>query len=205
MSDPELYLGGRLPPLARAGLTATQMVLWDRMEATLGRSAADVGFESKTSDGRFIGPFNPMLRSPETALTFLELQLDEARYTSLSRRVRQVVILSVGAIWKAPYELYAHAAAARDAGFSDRCIEALVSGASSPELAVEEVIAQRFALTLTAEHVIGDELYAEGLNQFGEKGIVDLAVLAGCYHLVCGVLNVFAVPAPNSHPVSDEV
>ena len=40
-----------------------------------------------------------------------------------------------------------------------------------------------------------DDLYREGVAVFGEAGLVDLAVLAGCYALVCGLLNLFAIPA----------
>ena len=46
-------------------------------------------------------------------------------------------------------------------------------------------------------HPIGDALYAEGLRCLGEKGLLDLA-MAGCYHLVCGVLNDFAIRAPDN-------
>ena len=112
-SNDEAGLGGRLPLLRRADLSGAQQTLWDRTEASMGRWADEVGFRSKSADGRFIGPFNPTLRSPEIALSLLQFQIDEAKHTSLSERVRQVIILSVGSVWKAPYELYAHAAAAK--------------------------------------------------------------------------------------------
>ena len=44
---------------------------------------------------------------------------------------------------------------------------------------------------------VDDDLYVDVLRHFGEKGLVDFAVLAGCYHLVCGLLNLFAIPAPS--------
>ena len=196
MSDSEDRLGGRLPLLHRADLAPEQQMLWDQVDATMAAWAGKVGFKSKTADNRFIGPFNPVLRSPGMARTFLQLQSDEAKHTSLSERVRQVVILSVGSVWKSPYELYAHAAAARQAGLSEACVAALVAGEPSPELTAEETTAQHLALALTAERTVGDDLYAEALRRFGEKGLVDFAVLTGCYHLVCGLLNLFAVPAP---------
>ena len=196
MPDPEAWLGGRLPLLDQASLAPAQKTFCDRMDASLGSWADKVGFARKTAENRFIGPFNPMLRSPDIALTFLQLQSDEGKHTSLPERVRQVVVLSVGSVWKAPYELYAHAAAARHAGLSEACVAALMAGASSPELAAEETVAQRLALALVAGHAIDDSLYADALKHFGEKGLVDFAVLAGCYQLVCGLLNLFAVPAP---------
>jgi len=40
----------------------------------------------------------------------------EQKHTSLSRRVCEVVILSVGAVWKYDYEIYAHSAVGRKVG-----------------------------------------------------------------------------------------
>ena len=196
MTDPQDWLGGRLPLRTRAELSPAQQALWDRMEATMGVWAERTGFASRTSSAQFIGPFNPMLLSPEMASAFLQLQLDEAKFTSLSERVRQVVILSVGSVWRADYELYAHSAAARTAGFSEAAVAALVRGVAPAELSEQERTAQRFALSLTATRCIDPTLYEEGQFRFGDKGLVDLLVLAGCYQLVCGVLNAFAIPAP---------
>jgi 4-carboxymuconolactone decarboxylase len=198
MTDPQNALGGRLPLYERANLSIAQRALWDRMEATMGRWADTTGFKSQTGDGRFIGPFNPMLSSPEIASAFLQLQLNEAKFTRLSERVRQVVILSVGSVWQAGYELYAHSAAARRAGFSDSAIAALSSGEASPELNEEESVAQRFTLALTATRHVDDALYEDARRSFGDRGLVDLLLLAGCYQLVCGVLNAFAIPAVNA-------
>ena len=193
-NDSETRLGGRLPLLDKGGLNAAQKELWNSMGADAGR----LGYNSKTADGRFIGPFNPMLRSPQIALTFQHLQADEAKFTSLSARVRQVVVLSVGSLWKAPYELYAHSAAAHHVGFSDTCVAALAAGQPNAELTAEETLAQRLSLALAGGHAVDDRLYADALKLLEEKGLVDFAVLVGCYQLVCGVLNLFAVPAPTS-------
>jgi 4-carboxymuconolactone decarboxylase len=198
MTDSQANLGGRLPLRDRAGLSPAQCALWDRMAATMGAWAEKTGFASRNASGHFIGPFNPMLSSPEIASTFLQLQLDEAKFTSLSGRVRQVVILSVGSAWQADYELYAHSAAARAAGFSDDMIAALASGRPSPDLNEEEDMARRFVLALTRTREVEEALYQEGLQRFGEKGLVDLLMLVGCYQLICGVLNAFAIPAPAS-------
>ena len=41
--------------------------------------------------------------------------------------MRQVVILAVGSVWRAEYELYAHAAVAANAGLAGDIIQALAS------------------------------------------------------------------------------
>src|ERR1700739_3126841 len=71
---------------------------------------------------------------PLDFVEFLDLQETEQKNTSLSQRVRQVVILAVGAVWKSKYELYAHAAAARKAGISEDAIRMLTTGGLPDEL-----------------------------------------------------------------------
>src|ERR1700683_5187024 len=144
-------LGGRLPLLDPAKLSETQREVYDRANATMVPWAEAARFQSKTADGRLIGPFNPVLFAPEMATCFADLQAAEARYTPLSERVRQVVILAVGAVWKADYELYAHSAVARKAGLSEAAIRSLARGGHPEDLSDEERVAQRFVRQLTAE------------------------------------------------------
>jgi 4-carboxymuconolactone decarboxylase len=154
--------------------------------------------------GKLIGPFNPVLWSPNISASFLGLQRNEEAHTSLSERLRQVVILSVGSVWNAPYELYAHQAVARKAGLSEKTIESLTAGEACEELSKEEQLGQQFTLQLTANHRVDDELFAAALSAFGEKGLVDMITLAGCYMLVCSLLNAFEIPAPTSSHNKEE-
>ena len=143
-------LGGRLPLLDPAKLSETQREVYDLANSTMVPWAEAAHFQSKTADGRLIGPFNPVLFAPEMATCFSDLQAAEARHTPLSERVRQVVILAVGAVWKADYELYAHSAVARKAGLSEAAIRSLASGGDpQDDLSDEERIAQRFVRQLT--------------------------------------------------------
>jgi 4-carboxymuconolactone decarboxylase len=189
-------LGGRLPLLDPAKLSDTQRAVYDRINATLVPWADAAHFQSRTADGRLIGPFNPVLLAPEMASCFGDLQAAEARHTPLSERVRQVVILSVGAVWKADYELYAHSAIALKAGLSEAAIRSLADGGSPEDLSDEEQVAQRFARQLTAEHHVEEPLYRAAEAAFGREGIVAMTFLAGCYQVVCSLLNVFEIPAP---------
>ena len=106
-------LGGRLPLADPATLTDARRELFDLMMNTMIPWAEQVPFQSTTADGRLIGPFNPALINPQTATKFLELQFAEQLNTSLDEREREVIVLTVGAIWGAEYELYAHAAVAQ--------------------------------------------------------------------------------------------
>ena len=148
MSAHTEMLGGRLPLLEPSALSAAQKETYERLNRTWIPWANDVPFQSKLEDGRLIGPFNPILFCPAISSSFLDLQETEQNNTSLSQRVRQVVILAVGAVWKSNYELYVHVAAARKAGISEDAIRMLTTGGLPDELSDQEKIAQRYAQQL---------------------------------------------------------
>jgi 4-carboxymuconolactone decarboxylase len=177
-------------------LTDDQQELFDLLSNTLVAWANLFEFRAATDDGRLIGPFNPALYSPAISAKFVELQMFEPMHTSLNERVREVVILAVGAVWRADYELYAHAAAARKAGISEHAVKALVNGEVPDELTADEKIAGRIARQLSSTHRVDDALYREAEQAFGRRGLVDIAALIGAYHAVCTTLTMFDVPAP---------
>lgn len=189
-------LGGRLPLVDPAELTDNQKGLVDLLSNTLVAGVNSVGAKAATDDGRLIGPFNPALYSPAISAKFVELQMFELMHTSLPERVRQVVILAVGAVWRADYELYAHSAAARAAGISAHAVTALANGDIPDELGEHEKIAGHLARQLSSTHRVDEALYREAEKAFGKQGLVDMAALIGAYHAVCATLTLFEVPAP---------
>ena len=204
MSNLEHGLGGGLPLLEPAKLQPKQLGLYSRINSVIVPLAEGAGFKSKDEQGHLIGPFNATLYSPEICGAFLALQKMEEQQTSLSKRTRQVVILTVGSVWKAPYELYAHSAAAANAGFTANQIASLAAGRSPEGLREEELAAQRFTHQLVSEHAIDDDIYAAAQGVFGDKGLVEMLVLIGCYLSVCALLNAFAVPVPKERPTIHE-
>ncbi len=197
MSAHDARPGGRLPLFDPQELTPAQKALYNSINEHAVPWAESAGFKAKRPDGRLLGPFNPILLSPEIATSFLALQAAEQQHTTLNDRVRQVVILTVGAVWGADYERYAHAAVAQNAGLSEQAIRALCGGQDpAPTLTDHEQLAQRFTWRLTAKHHIDDGLYAQAVAAFGERGIMDLLFLAGCYDTVSSLLNAFNIPVP---------
>ncbi len=189
-------LGGRLKLLSPSELSPDQKRTYDTINTEMVPWAESCGFQSKTDDGRLIGPFNSVLYSPGISPAFLALQAAEQKNTTLDERVRQVVILTVGAIWSCDYERYAHAAVSRKAGIEDATIAALAKGDPADGLSAKERLAQRFTYEITANHRIDDALYEEAQSTFGPQGLVDLLYLAGCYDTISSLLNTFKVPAP---------
>ena len=148
-----------------------------------------------TADGKLIGPFNTYLYSPITT-RFLQWMQADSKHTSLNKRVHEIVILSTGAVWQSPYELYAHSAVARTVGVPEAAIKALVAGGSSEELTPDEQTAHRFARQLTMDRKVAPELYREAEAAFGRTRVVDMVYLVGMYLLTCALLNDFEISAP---------
>ena len=189
-------LGGRIPLSNPAQLNQGQQSLYRTIDEGSVPWAESSGFVAKLEDGRLVGPFNVVLQSPEIGAAFMQLQSMEGKSTSLTERVRQVVILTVGSVWKAPYELYAHSAVSHTAGLTGEAIAALARGDSSPVLTSEEKLAQHFTKQLALERTVSREVFDQAKSVFGVRGIVDLLFLAGCYDIVCSLLNTFDVPVP---------
>lgn len=187
-------LGGRLVLLDPAGLSEPQQMAYCLIEHFA--PAKTTPFEVKDENGHLIGPFNPALYSPEMSVSVLEWQLAEVKHTSLAARTREVIILAVGAVWQADYELYAHAAVARKVGLSENAIAQICAGAFAADLSDADLIAQQYATQLTAHRRVKDLLFAKAEAIFGPRGLVDIANLVGAYQAVCGILTSFAIPRP---------
>jgi 4-carboxymuconolactone decarboxylase len=200
--DPADALGGRLPLVDPAALTGEQRTLFDRMMARIVPWADEAGFASTAADGRLIGPFNPAPPNPAVTASMLDLSVAERTYTSLTDRVREVVILAVGAVWRADYEVYAHMALARRAGLSEQAARMITASEEPAELSEQEAIAQQLSTALSVAHRVDDTLYRMAEDAFGAQGLVDIAFLIGIYHAVCAVLTMFSIPAPEQAPHS---
>lgn len=188
-------LGGRLPLLLPDALDGAQRAVHTRLRNTRLRTAEEAGYLAALPDGRLIGPFNAMLRSPTLAQPLLEWAEAIAR-ANIPADVREVVILTVAAEWGAEYALYAHTAGAGYAGVPETAIAALRHGDTPLGLRAEADIAHRLAIALVRDHQVPDDLYADAVTAFGIDGLVALVNLVGQYLNTSALLACFQVPAP---------
>jgi 4-carboxymuconolactone decarboxylase len=198
MDTKNIELGGRIPLSIPESLSPSQESLYAAINEQAVPWAQAAGFVAKLDDGRLIGPFNVALQSPEIGGAFWKLQSVEGEKTSLNERVRQVVILTVGSAWKSAYELYAHMAVARKAGFTEETVVLLAKGEQAAALTEQEKLAQGFIKHLTRDRQVSQEIFDQANATFGTRGIVDMLFLAGCYDIVCSLLNTFEVPVPGN-------
>lgn len=187
--------GGRLPLLPVDALDEEQRALHAGLRATRLHTAEDAGYTAVLPDGRLLGPFNVMLRTPRIAWPLLEWA-QAITGSGLAADVREAVILTVAAHWRADYALYAHAAGAARAGVPAAAIAALRAGGTPHGLREEAEIAHRVTAALVRDHRVPDDLYAEAAAAFGTKRLVALVNLVGQYLNTSALLALFEVPVP---------
>ncbi|MGE0782877.1 carboxymuconolactone decarboxylase family protein, partial [Mycolicibacterium sp.] len=195
-------LGGRLPIIDLNTASPLQAQLAALMKK-LGLPIQDAtGIQLEDIDGRLIGPLNVWLYNTITGKAIFDVG-NTFSSSSLSARVREIIILSVGGQWGSPYELYAHIIAAKLYGIPDDAIESLATGQAPVGLSGNELLAAQFVQKLVSTHWVDDDLYAAAEAAFGQTGLVDLVNLAGTYLGVSATLNAFNIlgPDPAAPPV----
>jgi len=190
-----VQMSGRLPALKPDDLNEAQRRLYESLVASYGPWADTAGFDVIAADGSLLGPLNPLLFSPELGAAQIEVFHADKAGSSLSPRVHEVVILTVGKAWNSDYELYAHSAVGRQAGLPDDLVAALLAGALPDFRNEQEAIAHEFTQQLVDEHRVDAETYTRAEQTFGHKGLVDMVLLAGLYLATCSLLNAFEIPA----------
>lgn len=198
-------LGGRLTLLAPGTLNVEQRQVYEALCDLVVPESEEGGFTARMPDGRLIGPFNALLRTPRLTAGFGQW-VGSINAGGLAADVRETVILTIGAQWGAVYEIYAHRAAGAAAGLPTAAIDAILDGDDPAGLSPAAVLAHRLTRALIVEHAVADTLYAESCAQFGHTGLLTVLGLIAQYQFISSVLVCFDVPVPptgTARPVSD--
>lgn len=137
--------------------------------------------------------FKMLFHSPNMAPGYFGLAEGILRGNTLPGPLRELVILRVGNLYDAPYELFHHERLARDAGLSEAGINGARVGADAEGLMDDE----RALITWTDSIVNNHELVGEereaAVARFGYKGLMDIVMTVGFYQLVCNYLRTFEI------------
>jgi 4-carboxymuconolactone decarboxylase len=143
-----------------------------------------------------VGPFVPLLRSPEVMLRAKAMG-DYLRFkTVLPPKLRELAILVTARQWTQQYEWRFHSAVAIKAGLSPEIIKAVAEGWRPMGMSDDEEIVHDFCIELHHNKGVSNATYARALAKFGEQGIIDLASVNGYYTFLSMVMNVARTPPP---------
>jgi 4-carboxymuconolactone decarboxylase len=110
---------------------------------------------------------------------------------TFSRRMREVVILRVAHLQGSRYELSQHVGIARDAGLTDRQINAILDTDHPDAAGFSDT--ERTALDVTTElcttHRLRDDTFAAAQAVFGDEALTELLMIISCYYGLALVLN----------------
>jgi 4-carboxymuconolactone decarboxylase len=188
----------RLPPIAPDSLSAAQRPLYDEMKA--GVTSKYDAFVTMREDGAMLGPWSAWLHQPEVGAAFWTVTKAMTAFKILPDAVRQLVILVVGARFKAAYEIYAHAAVAKARHeIGDARLATLAAGERPGDLTEQEAAGYDVAAALINGGVLPEPTYRHALALFGQRGLAELIYLVGHYCFVSTTLNGFAIGVPDDH------
>jgi 4-carboxymuconolactone decarboxylase len=143
-----------------------------------------------------VGPFVPLLRSPEVMLRAKAMG-DYLRFKSvLPPRLSEFAILITARQWTQQFEWGVHSTIAVKAGLSPEIVKAVADGARPAGMSEEETIVYDFCTELHHNKSVSDATYGRALAKFKEQGIIDLVGINGYYTFLSMVMNVARTPPP---------
>lgn len=143
-----------------------------------------------------VGPFIPLLRSPEY-MSRLQRVGEYLRFqTKLGSNISEFIILLIARQWTQQFEWYSHESLALKAGIKPETIKAIAETRRPSELTPEEEMVYDFVTELRLRQSVSDAVYAKIVNRFGEQGVIDIAGLCGYYTLLGMLMNTTRTPLP---------
>jgi alkylhydroperoxidase family enzyme len=111
--------------------------------------------------------------------------------STLSARIRELLIVRIGVLCRSEYEWAAHAPALRRAGMSDAEILRVVEGPGTGSDV--ETVLLRAVDELHRDYVVSDATWRQLAASFDSKQLLDILTTIGGYRMVSMALNTFGV------------
>lgn len=140
--------------------------------------------------GRLINVYRMLLNAPPLAASWFNHSNAVRWRTTLSGRLREIVIVRIGHLAQCDYVLRQHvpSLALADGLSMDEC-NALADWHGSQFFDARERAALAYADAVTRDIVVPDEVFAPVRHQFDDRQIVELTVLIGSYNMNARVLR----------------
>ncbi len=184
--SPDLKLkGDRFKPLTSEQLSPRQKTMADWVIANVGTLG---------------GPANVLLRSPVMG-EYAEQMYNELRlHSAIPPKLNEFSTMIVARAWTAQFMWYVHSRAAARAGLSTETIDAVAAGKRPASMKPDEEVVYNFCDELLTNKHVSDATWKALVDQFGEKGAVDLMGNLGYFNMVAMMLNVDRYPLPDGVP-----
>jgi 4-carboxymuconolactone decarboxylase len=143
----------------------------------------------KTGGAQGMHGLGAMLHHPALAKAFLTFNNHIATASTVSKRIRELLILRIGWLRRSEYEFVQHLILGRRAGLSEAELERIQLGPDAPGWSQEDADLLRAVDELHAHACIKDETWARLSARFDTAQLLDMIFAVGCYDLLAMVFN----------------
>jgi alkylhydroperoxidase family enzyme len=154
------------------------------------RDKSDLATEDQDLLARHANIFRALVHSPNALRAFQRLGGFIRSKSRLDPRLRELAILQVGYLTRAPYEWSHHLKIGHDFGVTDDDIRALIDEANGRPSKLEPLakLVLTAAREMTQDLAVSDATFAALRKDLDDERIVDLVVTIGFYNAVVRVL-----------------
>jgi alkylhydroperoxidase family enzyme len=130
-----------------------------------------------------------MLRHPVLAKAFLTFNNHIATTATISRRIRELLILRIGFLRRSEYEYAQHLILGKRAGLTDEELHRVELGPDAPGWDPVDADLVRAVDELNEHACIQDETWARLAAHFDTQQMLDIIYTVGCYEVLAMVFN----------------
>ncbi|MFD0667570.1 carboxymuconolactone decarboxylase family protein [Ramlibacter sp. MAHUQ-53] len=141
--------------------------------------------------GRISPLYQVLLNSPPIAHGWEQMLSAIRNRNSIPADLRELVILRVAVLNRAPYEFDAHAPIALAAGLPQAVVDAIRSESLPADAPLDDLqrLVVRLTDAMTRDIDVPDELYAQVRARFNAQGQLDLVATVAAYNMVSRLLG----------------
>lgn len=180
----------RLKPIPEEQMTPEQEKEW----------ASLLRWRPPTRPGEMGGPFDAWLRSPEMSNQMRRLAGFFWERTSLDRGIVEFAIDVCAAHWQSNYEWNPHAERAVEYGIPPSVVDDLREGRAPSTDRTDILVAYEVCRALFEGRSLSQALYDRAIEEFGERGLVELCGTIGTYTTVAFTLRAFEIEPEEGAP-----
>jgi len=167
----------------------------EAMDAEQGRLFDDV----KAEGGPLGGPYWAYIRFPKL-MRLLQDVSNCLGHGGLSKRERQIAVMTAIRFWGAEYPWAVQSRAALSMGLSQAFVEAINAKTTPPLDTAREKMAHELALELLTNHKLSEATYAGASKLFNEKELVTLIATIGQFTMTCLTTIAYDCTPPDDAP-----
>ena len=150
--------------------------------------------------GSFLNLYATLAQSPLICSGWLQLFTSIRQQSTLAPHFRELAMLRVAVLNRAPYEFDAHVPFARAAGVSEAKIDALRSQVLDTALYEPlEAAVLNYTDAMTLRIQVSDAEFAPIKAAFGNQMLLELTVTIAGYNMVSRVLEALRIPHESGH------